>query len=704
MKELWRARALESHYSTHPRYINSSTLEAAVHLDLTQYARRSLSALICALAMLGAGCHTSNNESGYGVGWITLGDESGDYAAYIVTIDSITLTRDDGALVTAVGTPELVDLVQLRDVSELWSSGAIPIGTYVSATITLDYTNAFIAVLVNGEALQATVLDYTTHLTPTTYAVTVSFDPQHLPSFTPTYASSSAQLISLDMDMAASGAVSLDTTPPTVYVRPFMTIGSLPPDTKLIRVRGPLINSSTDVSTYTVYVRPFYDEANNVGTVSLFSQPSTVYTINGNTYVGESGLAALSQLSAGITMTAGYTTFQPDYNPLNGASAGRFNLAYVIGGSTLEDVYTEGLSGDVVARSGNTLTLRGSTLFLNTADTFSYSVRETEVLLGSGTIVTADNNSRLTGLQPSDIAVGQRIVARGLYSLTSDQTVVLDATGTSSTNTGSVRLLPAEIYGSLTSSAAGSLVMDVQSINNWPEYDFNFAGNGASAGQTPDPHAFNVSTPQLTLPAGTVAGDLLWVSGYSTPFGSAPPDAQAFALNNEASVQVAGAQLAGGAPTTPGNGACGRGSQVCNPALLQVIWSPPGTELPFESVSGSSFVIDLANAELSTAVIRIGPESIDVRSLPASPLVVPTSLSVTEIFAPRFAWGNPVTSTTTPAVTATTVLKASGNFDVFVEGVLGSINASNAALQMTASGIYDRTTNTFTATSINFVL
>ena len=53
------------------------------------------------------------------------------------------------------------------------------------------------------------------------------------------------------------------------------------PNTKLIRVRGPLINSSIDVNTYTVYIRPFYDEANNIGSLTLFSQPNTVYTLNG---------------------------------------------------------------------------------------------------------------------------------------------------------------------------------------------------------------------------------------------------------------------------------------------------------------------------------------------------------------------------------------------------------------------------------------
>ena len=41
--------------------------------------------------------------------------------------------------------------------------------------------------------------------------------------------------------------------------------------------------------------------------------------------------------------------------------------------------------------------------------------------------------------------------------------------------------------------------------------------------------------------------------------------------------------------------------------------------------------LDLTNPELATAVIRIGPESIDMKSLPASPRVVPTTLAVTQI-------------------------------------------------------------------------
>jgi hypothetical protein len=667
---------------------------------LSKIAHKAVSALMCAVAIL-AGCHNNNLTSGYGIAWVQFTDEPGDYSAYIVTIDSITLTRNDGAVVTAIATPEIIDFTQLDRYAEMWGSSAIPTGIYVSATITLDYTNAYIATMVNGLPQKATILDYTTRTAPTTYAITVDFDPANQPNITPTYASTSAVRLAIDFDLAASGLV-VTGSPPIVNVRPFVTTTILPADTKLTRVRGPLINSSIGVGTYTVYVRPFYDEANNIGTLTLFNQPNTVWTVNGNTYVGSAGLQAYAVLSAGITIGAGYTTFEPDYNPANGAYAGRFNLVYVVGASSLEDQYTNGLSGDVIARTGNTLTLLGSTLILNTANTYSYNVETAQVLLGAGTIVTADDNSTLTGLNANSIAVGQHIIARGIYSLAANgTTVILDATGTSSENTGSVRLQATEFWGSLVSSSAGSLVMNLQAINDWPVSDYNFTGNGATA---PVPTNFSVNTGTLAAPAGTVAGDPVWVDGFMSRFGSAPPDLGAVAVNNEASVQVAGGQVGGGASTLPGTGICGLGSQVCDPASLQVLWSFDGTAAPFEVSSASGFSINLSNPAIYSAVIRIGPESIDMKSLPASPLVVPTTVPVTSTFAPLYTVGNPSTATTAGSVTSTTALYQYSSYAEFNTKLSATLGTTNLARQLEARGIYNRSTNTFTATSINFVL
>jgi hypothetical protein len=695
-----------------------------VHPRLSKTLSKAASALICAAAIFAAGCHGQNNISDFGIAWVAVTAEPApQYAAYVVTIDSITLTRSDNTAYTAVATPEVVDLTQIHNFSELWSSGAIPNGTYVAATITLDYTDAVIAVRKGDVAVTCVpspatgsgdcpILDASTKTAPTTYSITVAFDPLTQPNITPTFASTSAALMAVDIDVPGSGYIDNSTSTPTVYVRPYATIG-VPSDTKLIRVRGALANSSVNVNTYTAYIRPFYDEANNLGQVTLFSEPTTIYTLNSKTYIGNSGLAALSVLSAGSTMTAGFTTFQPDYNPLNGAYAGRFNLQYVVAGSTLEDIYTNGISGDVIARNGNTLTLRGSTLILTTDDTFEYEGADCNVLLGSGTLVTADDNPRLTNLSQSSIAVGDHIVARGIYTqaaATSKTTcgvsffgtpVYLDSTGTSATNTGSARLQPNEAFGTLVSSAAGSLVMDLASIDNWSVTAYDFTGNGAT---TPAPTAFSVDTEGLALPAGTAPGDSIWVSGYAPPFGAAPPDYLSFALNNELSVQTAGGTLGGGVPTTPGSGGCGTGSQVCDPAVLEVLWTTAGTATPFTSLSDESFTINLANTALVSAIIQIGPETILLSSLPSSPIVVPTALATTGTFAPRYSWGNPLTATTTASVASTTNLETSSVFSKFASGVTSTLADKQPALQLMARGLYDRATNTFTATAIDFAL
>lgn len=688
-----------------------------MHPFLRKYASKILSALVCATAIAAAGCHSQGNISYYGTAWVDVTAEPGNFTSYKIYIDSITLTRSDGYVATVASTGELVDLTQVHHTAELWSTGQIPDGTYTSATITLDYTpvassgSSVISVMVNGKPQAATVLDAATGKAPTTYSIVTNFDPSNLPTITPTYASTSAVLLSVDFNLAASGVVDLTTSPATYHVRPFATIGMQAANNRLIRVRGPLINSSVDVNTYTVYIRPFYDEANNIGNLTLFSQPNTIYTLNSKTYVGAAGLNALSGLSAGTTVTAGFTTFQTDYNPANGATAGRFNVVYAVAGSTLEDAYTEGVSGDVIARDGNTVTLLGATLFLNTADTFYYcGLLDTttnpycpsgaQVLLGPATIVTADDNSVLTSatLNYNSVSVGQHITVRGVcVNNCTGPTVQLDATNTTSANTGSVRLQNTEVFGSLVSSASGNLTLDAQTINNWPIANFNFTGNGAAA---VNPAAFLIDSGSILLPAGTAAGDPVWVSGYTTPFGSAPPDFDAVAVNNEASVQIAGGQGDGAAPTAPGTGGCGIGSQVCDPAILQVTWT--SNPKPFTTLSDAGFSLSLDLA--STAQIKIGAEVISLASVPAV-TVVPTSLTVTSTFAPRYSVGNPATATITPNLALNTSTLASySSFSSWVSEVNSTLTGTAPGLQLSAIGIYDRATNTFTATSIDFVL
>ncbi len=647
-----------------------------MHPSFGRYARKCSRALLCAAALFAAGCHHNSYDSGYGIGWVTLSGTPGDFTSYVVNVNSVALTGKANGVITAVYAAETVDFTKLNDISELWSAASIPNDTYSAATIVLDYTNANISVMVNGVPTKANVVD-TTGKPVTTQTVNITFDSAYQPVIQPTYASSSAIRLALNFDISASNVVNMATSPPTVTIKPFMTVATSAPDTKPVRVRGPLINSSIGVGTYTVYVRPFYDEANNLGTLSIFNDPNaTVYTLDGTTYTGSNGLTALSKTSAGSTETAAYTTYQPAPTLNASVTAGKFNSIYVIAGSTLEDYYTWGLEGDVIARSGNTLTVRGATLQFNNGviPYISYvgdvvNTPDAVVLLGPATIVTADDNATLTNLDYNSVSVGQHIIARGVYTLPASGVTTLDATGTV-TNKGSVRLVSTPLWGSLVSSAAGSLVLNLQAIENWPVSIYDFSGNGAAA---VTPASYVVNTGSLAIPAGAAAGDPLWIGGTVTPFGSAPPDFNAVAVNAELSV----------------------------PARLQVDWTSAGTTAPFATLTSAGLTIDLANANYSSGVIRIGSESIDLKSLAASPQIVPAApigdSGLPAKFMPSFAIGN-LTSTAN-----TTAIAVYNTFPSFVTQVPVSIVAATPALHLVAAGVYNRGTNTFTASSIDVV-
>jgi len=625
--------------------------------------------LLCVAGVIAAGCHHNNLDSGYGVAWITLSDTTpDDYTSYTVNVDSVTLTGEAYGVITAIATPETVDFTKLDNINELYSAASIPNDTYTSASIILDYTSANVSVMVNGVPTLAKVVD-TTGAAVTTQTITVTLDPKNPLIIVPTLSSSSAQRLAINFDLAASNVVNTATSPPTVTIQPFLTVSAGAPDTKPIRVRGPLINSDINIGTYTVYVRPFYDEVDVLGQLTMFNDANTVYLINGVYYTGTPGITALSLLSAGTTMTAAYTTYTPSGTLNASVTAGKFNTTYVVAGSTLEDFYTQGLEGDVIARSGNTVTVRGATLFLNDGQSSYIDTPDAVVLLGPSTIVTADDNPSLKGLNYNSVSVGQHIIARGIYELPASGVTTLDATGNSSTNTGSVRLISTQLWGPLVSSATGSLTMNLQTINNWPVSNYNFTGNGTVA-----PAGYVVDTGTLAPPAGDTAGSPLWIDGVTAPFGSAPPDFEAFAINPELSV----------------------------PARLQVDWTSAGTITPFSTLTSTGLTIDLSNASLSAAVIRIGSESVALSSLAATPQIVPATMppppaGLPAVFQPVFAIGNLTTTADATAVTVT------NTFATFATQLPTAIVAATPAHHFVAAGVYNRGNNTFTASSIDVV-
>jgi Domain of unknown function (DUF4382) len=667
---------------------------------LARTARLAFTALLSATLVIAAGCKNHNQNSGYGVAWVTLTDTPGDFTTYRVNVDSIVLTRSDSALVTALATVETVDFTKLNNIAELWGTATIPTGVYTQATIVLDYTSAQIGVMVNGVPQLATVVD-STGVAVTTQTINVLLDPANPLTIVPTYATTAAQRLAIDFNLAASTtSINLATSPATVTVKPYLTVGISPPDNKMVRVRGPLINSSVNVGTYSVYVRPFFDEIDSLGALTMFVDANTNYVINGVTSTGTAGITQLSQSSAGTTMTAAYTTYEPTATP--SATAGDYHVKYVIAGSTLEDVYTQGLEGDVVARNGNTLTLRGPTIQFNSGVS-SYTVTDATVTIGPNTDVTADNDPTLSNLSYASVGVGQHVIVRGVCSAGCEnpptEAIVFDATNASSTSGGSVRLVSTSVWGTLVSTGAGSLVLDLQTINDWPVSSFTFAGNGATAASDTLPASYVVNTGAITVPDTTV-GDSLWIDGLVAPFGSAPPDFNAITVNSELSVQTVGAAA--------GTVSCGQGVTSCMPASLQVKWTSPGTATPFTALTATGMSIDLANASLASAVIRIGAENIDLVALGASPQIVPQAGTGTAglpaVYTPAFAYGNPTVAVASGSafVAAPGGVSVFSVFGTFATGLTAALPTA-PALQFEARGTYDRASNTFSASSVNVV-
>jgi hypothetical protein len=315
------------------------------------------------------------------------------------------------------------------------------------------------------------------------------------------------------------------------------------------------------------------------------------------------------------------------------------------------------------------LTVRGSTLQLNNGVS-QYNNIDAVVLLGPSTIVTAEDNTTLTGLNYTSVSVGQHIIARGIASLPASNIVTLDATGSSSTNTGSVRLISTELWGPLVSSGQGSLVLNLQTIENWPVSIFNFSGTGPVAAT---PASYAVNTGSIAIPAGVAAGDPVWIDGIVAPFGSAPPDFRAFAINAELSV----------------------------PASLQVDWTGTGTTAPFATLTDTGLTIELTNPSYGSGAIRLGSERIDLKSLPASPLIVPQAAppptpKLPSVFLPLFAIGN-------LSAANTTTIAVFNSFSSFVTQLPKSIVAATPAEHFVATGVYNRGNNTFTASSIDVV-
>jgi hypothetical protein len=609
-------------------------------------ASRALSALLCAAAALLAACH-STNTAPPGTPIMTIGESTdrSAFASYIIAIDSISFTQNDGAVVTPLITSETMDLTRLNTFTELVEAPAVPSGIYTSVTLTLDYTAAAISVSDDGVAVPAEAVDFQGDQM-TTASVTVTFDPNNPLVVT----ENESVRLNVDVNLEASNSITEPlTNPGTVTVQPFVVVSPAPVDSTVMRARGVFVTTQTVPSGFFMNLRPFYDLVSQLGALIVNTNAQTYWNINGVTYVGAAGLAQLpNQPSTSVPVVA-YGTL----DDLSGITP-TFNATSIYVGTSQESPLAEYITGTVTARSGDTLSVNGAT-YLTPLGTISYYPTAT-VYVDDTTIVSEDGVAA-NGLSIANISPGQQINVSGQGAISTTNELSLEASG------AQVRLAQTTLWGGLHAAAPTSATLDIGSLDNWAPAAFNFAGTGSSSANDASATNYVVTTAGA---GGIPLGDPVQATGIIAPFGSAPP-----AFNATSFVPASAA-----------------------PQTLVVEWISGGAAVPFSSVSTAGLVVNLASKELGTThYIRSGPYVKDLASLPASPLITTVGADQSNL---QLAIGS--------ATITTTGISVFNNVDEFINAVNTDFNGTNKIFRLVAYGQYDSTTNQFVATHIYVAL
>jgi hypothetical protein len=576
---------------------------------------------------------------------LTIATTNVQFASYIVAIDSITLSGPNGVYAVQLGTTETVDLTRLTDIGELVNAPAVPSGTYTSATVTLDYTNATIYANRNGISVPLALSLPGNAAGIFTTTVVVTFDPAH--PLVITLGQGTRVHLNLDLDAFNS----IDDT--TVTVMPYAVMSTPPLDTEVVRARGIFVYTETGTS-FVINMRPFYDLSSALGALTVNVNDQTYYNVQGLTYIGAEGLAAMTDAPIS-TPVAVYGTL----SSLAGITP-QFTATTVLVGTSLESPIQDHLTGVVSYRSGDSLILKhvqyrvssyGNADF--TAGSIAY-LTAAYITVGSGTIVSADGIA--ASFSTGSISVGQVVDIGGTATI--DPTIYsvsLDATA------GQVRLLDTKAWGVFGSATASTMSLDLLSLDGQAIAAFDFSGT-ATGGGAVNPAQYPVDTGTIDT-VGTAPGTLLALDGIMNAFGSAPPAYLATAV-------------------TPG-------TQTQQELIVE--WNGTYVSNPFSTINGTGLVIDLDNAAVdSWHYLYTGPQSLDLKSLPASPLITTAGADPTQIL---MSVGDQSISTGMMVFSDQTT---------FITTLYNDLKSdANKMFRLVAIGQYNAASNTFVATRIS---
>ncbi len=314
-------------------------------------------------------------------------------------------------------------------------------------------------------------------------------------------------LLQLDFDLAASHDVDITATPAIAIAQPFVVATIMPVEDKDLRVRGPLVSVDVNASSYVIDLRPFNHPSARLGRFTVHTDATTAFEIDGVEYEGAAGLAQLAGEPAGTRTAAAGVLDLSDRT---------FTATDVLAGDSVPGPRFDVVRGNVIAREGDTLTVRGGTV-IRRDDSVRYLRGDITVLIGPDTLVTRDGGGRNL-LRPGAISVGQRINAFGKVTATpSVDSLTLDATQ------GRVRMKLTHLSGRVVTAVPGLVTLDLFAIDGRRPEAFDFSGTGVSSDMDADPENYEILTGALAVDA-LLTDTPARVFGFVTPFGFAPPD------------------------------------------------------------------------------------------------------------------------------------------------------------------------------------
>ena len=467
-----------------------------------------------------------------------------------------------------------VDFAELVDLTELLTAKTVPNGTYVRAILRLDYSEADVSVEAAGLPVEALVVDENgdpleivdleLELDNANQVVVVPGTPA---------------LLQLDFDLAASHEVDITTTPATAVGEPFLFATIEPVDLLKFRVRGPLVSVDEAAGSYVVDLRPFNHPDAELGRFTVHTTAD--YRLRG----GWRGHRMAPRRSPPGRCRRGHADGRARHLGrgdacIHGGTGSR--------GDSVPGANFDVVIGNVVARDGNELSVRGATIVRR--DGRCRSCAALTVQIGSNTVVTQEGDGATTCSTRRDLGRPAHPCLRGC--LRRGQRRARHARCDARPRAPASHAPPGSRDSGEPRQRSRSISCDRPAPSRGVRLLRHRRDRGDGCGSA---RATRSSRANMSLDDRS-AGAPARVFGFVTPFGTAPPDFT------------------------------GRTLVAFEAVLARCVvgWGEGGTRAPFSSMNPSGLVIDAANREIGLRHhIAIGPRLVDILSLATPVHLVP---------------------------------------------------------------------------------